>query len=949
MRSFIFKLIVLLSVTAFSTYAQEATTKSVNTTVNPGIVKGILRDTAHNYVLRSATISVYKAADSALINYQISNNYGEFIFKNLPVDTKLRLDVSYVGYQSFRKIFTIPAGKNELDLKALIIVPRENMLEDVVISVPPISMNGDTLEFNAAAFKLDSNAVVEDLLRKIPNITLWGDGQITVNGREVKSVLVNGKPFFGGDIKTATQNISKNALQKVQVYSTALNKSNPLDSTLEMNLKLKKGKDIGYFGKIGGGYGTDGRYEADASFNIFSPKMNIAIVGATNNVNKMPDNVQQLVNNSTFKGMNTNVEYQPDFRESGLTTPKAAGATFSYNFVEKPTYENKKMIRADYFVTDKITDNISETQTITTISDSTGLRDQSSNNSRNSNTNQRFSSGFELVKSGHSLNIDQSMGMNQGDDVSNNFRTTQNQDNRLTSTNLSTSQSTFNNKSFNLNSNYNFNTRVWREKQFFKSFSASYALDVNDNESNRLTVTDFNSFTNPEDSRLFNRRYATQNNSVNQRFNFTSPDLMEKLAMKLYQSRFGLTLSNALAVRNSKDNNRVEDLDTLTNRYVGNAYLNNEVRVNVIDEAVTLDFRKSGYKGLANRYNKSWSINFSPKLKYLLQDNNSQKSFQDIRRNYVKVLPDASISYYNYQYGDYSRNYSLRFTNEIRIPDINQLAPLIDSSNVYYLRIGNAGLREIMDRKLSFNFGHYDQKTKNNLNYSINLSAGINENNIVDSLTIQQDGKQINYLVNADGNRYLDGNAQIRKSFKLKTSELQLSYYGNLNTSKNPGYYNGTFTFSSSLNTYSRVNINYSYKDKYALAISEILSTYTSKQEAFNRRNSNSNITSEFVTIYNVTKRFTLHSNLSYNIAKSSGGNDVNFTIWNASAVYRLLKGNNAEIKFSALDLLRQNTSIINSGSNNSSTIGTQNVLRQYFITTVSYFPRQFGKKTAKK
>ena len=244
MRSFIFKLIVLLSVTAFSTYAQEATTKSVNTTVNPGIVKGILRDTAHNYVLRSATISVYKAADSALMNYQISNNYGEFIFKNLPVDTKLRLDVSYVGYQSFRKIFTIPAGKNELDLKTLIIVPRENMLEDVVISVPPISMNGDTLEFNAAAFKLDSNAVVEDLLRKIPNITLWGDGQITVNGREVKSVLVNGKPFFGGDIKTATQNISKNALQKVQVYSTALNKSNPLDSTLQMNLKLKKARTL---------------------------------------------------------------------------------------------------------------------------------------------------------------------------------------------------------------------------------------------------------------------------------------------------------------------------------------------------------------------------------------------------------------------------------------------------------------------------------------------------------------------------------------------------------------------------------------------------------------------------------------------------------------------------------------------------------------------------------
>ncbi|RZK75655.1 MAG: hypothetical protein EOO92_15850, partial [Pedobacter sp.] len=438
----------MLCIITISSYAQQTSTAGIPTG-NIGTVKGIVRDTAHNYVLRSATVSIYKASDSSLINYQISNNYGEFNFKLLPVDVKLRLDVSYVGYKNFRKVFTIPTGTNTLDLKTLIIEPKDNTLEDVVISVPPITMNGDTLEFNAAAFKLDSNAVVEDLLRKIPNITLWGDGQITVNGREVKSVLVNGKPFFGGDVKTATQNIAKNALQKVQVYSTALNKANPLDSTLQMNLKLKKGKDIGYFGKIGGGYGTSGRYEGDASFNVFSPKMNIAIVGATNNVNKTPWGVQQMVSNSTFKGVGTNVEYQPDFRSSGITTPRAGGATFSYNFVEKPTYEDKAELRADYFITDKITDINSETQTNTVISDSTGFMDKSSSSSRNSSTNQRFSSAYEMAKKGHSLSIDHSMTMNEGDNVSNSLRSTQNQNNVLTSTNTTYNESNFNNKANN--------------------------------------------------------------------------------------------------------------------------------------------------------------------------------------------------------------------------------------------------------------------------------------------------------------------------------------------------------------------------------------------------------------------------------------------------------------------------------------------------------------------
>jgi len=205
-------LAVLLSTLSFFAYSQQ------KTVVPPiGKVKGIVRDTSQNYVLKSATVSVYKAADSALLSYQVTNNYGEFSFTSLPVDLLLRLEISNVGYLTTRKNFTIPSDKNALDLKTLIATQQDILLDDVVISVPPMSMNGDTLEFNASAFKLDSNATVEDMLRAIPNVTLWGDGQITVNGTEVKSLKVNGKSFFGGDAKIAIQNISKNALQKVQV------------------------------------------------------------------------------------------------------------------------------------------------------------------------------------------------------------------------------------------------------------------------------------------------------------------------------------------------------------------------------------------------------------------------------------------------------------------------------------------------------------------------------------------------------------------------------------------------------------------------------------------------------------------------------------------------------------------------------------------------------------
>ena len=272
------KLLQLITVISFTVCFYNVHAQQANPN-NIGSVKGLLQDTLHKYTVKSATVSVYRS-DSTLLNYQLSNNYGEFSFRNLPLNNKYYIEVSHVSYHLFRKGFTLTGTEKAIDLKTLILIPKEVELNEVEIRVPPIQMNGDTLEFNAAAFKLDSNAVVEDLLRKIPNVTLWGDGQITVNGREVKSLLVNGKEFFGGDFKMALQNISKNALQKVQVYNVQKNETNPLDSTLTVNLKLKKGKDTGYFGKVGGGYGTTDRFEADGNINFFGPKLQLGIIAA---------------------------------------------------------------------------------------------------------------------------------------------------------------------------------------------------------------------------------------------------------------------------------------------------------------------------------------------------------------------------------------------------------------------------------------------------------------------------------------------------------------------------------------------------------------------------------------------------------------------------------------------------------------------------------------------
>ncbi|MES2653475.1 MAG: outer membrane beta-barrel protein [Bacteroidota bacterium] len=937
MRNLLYSLFILFSLTVYSANAQQ---------INPthiGSVKGILRDTAHNYTLKSATVSLFKG-DSTLLNYQLSNNYGEFTFKNLPLNAKMYVEVSHVAYQLFRQEFTLINGKPTLDLKTLILQSRNISLKEVEIKIPPISMNGDTLEFNAAAFKLDSNAVVEDLLRKIPNVTLWGDGQITVNGREVKSLLVNGKEFFGGDFKMATQNIAKNALDKVQVYSTR-DESNPLDSTLTVNLKLKKGKDIGYFGKIGAGYGTSEKYEIDGNINMFTPKMQLGIIGASNNINKVATNIRTLTANSTFKGIGTNAEYQSDFRQTGINQSNVSGATFTYNFIEKPDWQKKSTLNANYFIQNRNSENLNDTETITSLNANNRITDQNTNKTNSISTDQKFDSRFEFVKRNQRLNITQSIFSNNGTSNNETKRNALNDQNLLTSTNNTSGKNDYINKGFTLSANYGLSPNyITRRKHRFNGINANYSVSINDNQSNRSNLTSFRSFTNPALNRDFDRRYDTESSSINQTFSVQLPNLKSLFFGYGNLAGFDISINNNLNIKTNKNENLTEDLNTTTNTYVKNAYLSNGTQVNVVEETPSISLNKSFSKSLANRFHKSLNIDVSARQLLIFQDNKSDRSFQNIKRSYSQFAPDVNINYNNNQYGDYYRYTSLRFNTTISIPNLQQLAPLIDSTNVYYIQKGNLNLKEAVERKINFDFSHNDQTSKNTLNYNLNLSAGLTENGIADSIFIDNQNRRTIFLINANGNKNLSGYGNLKKTFKFKTTELQIGLNGGVNLSKNPGYLNGIFNFSNTFNTNGKLNFNFTYKDKFATEAAQSFNTYSSKQKAFNTEYSGINMASSLSSSYNVTKKFTVSSNITFNNSKSNNANGINYTIWNASVTYRFLKGNNAEFKLSALDLLHQNTNIINYGGVNSFTLGTQNVLQQYFITTFSYYPRKFGK-----
>jgi hypothetical protein len=934
-------IIVLLGLTFFTARAQRANP------VNMGAAKGIVRDTSRNYVLKSITVSLYKAADSTLLGYQLTNNYGEFTFRNVPTGIPLYLEINHTGYQILRKNFSLTNSNELIDFKTLIVQRQSINLNEVLITLPPVNMNGDTLEFNASAFKLDSNAVVEDLLKALPNVTVWGDGTITVNGSEIKKLKINGKSFFGGEFKVALQNIAKNALQKVQVYKAVEDESNPLDSTLEMNLKLKKGKDFGYFGKIGGGYGTNNRFEVDANLNVFTPKLQLSVVAAGNNANKSFNDIQTLVANSTFKGVGTRIDYQPDFKQSGLNRTNTAGASLTYDFIEKPDNYKKSSLNTSYYLQNKTRDYRSETQTISTLNSDNSISEKNSVVNLSNSTVQKANADYEWIKNQNSLKLSQSFNFSEGSNTETAFRSAENDQKVLLSTNNTIGTNNFKNSIFKLQAGYRKTESLAARNELLKSFRLNYQIGGYNNSTQQLNITDFRSFVDPLTNKKFNRKYDNDNKGINQQLDFELNDLNNLLFGESNISDIELSVTNKISLSNNNEHNNVLDFDTIRNNYRNNEYLSNQFETNRTEEMPGLTLAKTITKNLSNRFNKNITLSVSAKQTFISFDSKSQRSFQNLNRTYSTFLPEASFLYYNHQYGEFSKTYNLSFSTSVNIPTLGQLAPLTDSTNLYYLRRGNLALKESVTRTISFSY-NYNSQTKNIFSYGLQITAGKIENNIVDSILIDDQNRRTIYPINANGSRFFNAGINLKKAFKFKLSELQFNIKSNGTNSRNPNYVNGLFTYSSNFNTDTHLNTDFTYKGFLAFAIDQFYSTYQSKQSAFNTDYRGKNIGTTLSTSYNITKKLTFNTNITFNSSSSSRTDDINYAIWNANAVYRFLKGNNAEFKLSALDLLRQNTSIINYGNLNSFTIGTQNVLRQYFIITFSYYPRQFGKKTKK-
>ncbi|ANE51853.1 outer membrane beta-barrel protein [Flavisolibacter tropicus] len=911
----------------------------------PGVVKGHLQDPSGE-ALPDATVSIMAAKDSALISFSLTSNSGFFEIKNIDSGSYYLL-VSYQGYETLKKPFGITAEKPLVDMQAvtMIIANVKTLQEVVVTDVTPIKIKGDTVSFNANAFKTKPNATVEDLLKKLPGVQVEKDGTVKAQGENVQKVYVDGKEFFGNDPKMATRNLTADMIESVDLYDdmSEQSKFNKIDDgsrTRAINLKLKKDKKKGVFGRATVGYGTDDRYNMGVTANMFKAATQVSVIAKANSTNNSDFTVSDMLGMSGggFGGGGRMVMMGgPGMNfgggNSGGSTTPGINNIYSGGVNYRDVWGSKVNVASSYNFDNTKTQNLRNTYRQTFLTDSSINSNQLSL-SKTTNGNHRFNMKLEY-------NIDSLNSIVYTPTVTVQNNTSYNDDSTLQMVQKGSDAYMLNNV-HNIRENEGKGVRlgnnlIWRRKfnKPMRTLSVNLSNTYNTNDRDGYLINNSNYFNDAgakTRAGLSRQQNINDNksNSLAATISYTEPLARNKVL----EFNYGYT-------RNANESDRrTYDLNPLTGAYdLENVGLTNHFES--LNESNRLG---TNFRVVNKKYN--YQLGMAVQNTLLANDNLSKRT--ETSQRFTNLFPTFN---FNYQF---ARSRSLRFSYRGRTnqPSISQLQEIEDSSSLPVIRNGNAGLDQEFSNNVTLTYNFFDMIKFRNLFAMISYNNTYNR--IVDHVTYLPGGIQYIRPTNMNGTYNVTGSLNFGLPIKRMqggnfntTTRLTYARNGNVITTENNSIKNTINNYSKNLTLGEDLRLSYNYKEKLDLGINTSIN-YTSAKYTF-RTQQNSN-TSYFTQVYSTDATYTfskgliLSTDFDYTINPSQGANiDRDFAMWNASIAQQFLKNKRGELKLSVFDILSQNRSFNRTVEANYIEDVRNTILQRYFLLSFTYNLNRMG------
>ena len=896
-----------------------------------GNVKGIVFDTIAKQPVAAATITVLQRSDSSLVTFTMTNSRGEFSLANVPYGD-YRLLVTHVNYHNVNKFFTINDANNNVDFRNVEVSDKNKVLEEVVVmaEAPPVTLIGDTVQYNAGSFKTKPNAVVEDLLKKMPGIQVEKDGTVKAQGQTVNRVLVDGKEFFGNDPKIATKNLPADAVDKVQVYDkqsdmAQLTGFDDGQSEKTINLKLKKDKKKGVFGKVNAGGGTDGRYQGRFNVNSFKGARQMSVIGMGNNTNAEGFSFMDILSFSGGMnqlggggggGLNINISSNDPMagamgggNNNAINTSWAGGANYN-NIIG-----NKMEIQSNYFFSryNPVTDQKLSRQYI--LPDSTYFYNQNSR-TNNLSYSHRFNLTYDyLIDSMHSLKFTPTLSLQNAKNQSlSKYETLSEQ--------LIRSNNGFSNN-YAASDGYNFNGTLLFRKKFNRrgrTLSVSLGSTLNNSEGNGQ-LGSVNEFYNRSGLSVKTDSINQQSFSESEVRGYTTRAVYTEPLFKrsLVELSVSKNESRSVSDKVTYDFNQSSGKHDMINPLLTNNYEN-------IYGTTTAGIRVRTQK---KKYNYSFGLTWqNADLKGTIKSGIKDSV---ITKSFYNLLPNARFQYNFTRF----KNLQLDYRASTNQPSVSQLQPIPDISNPLNIRMGNPNLKQEFTHRINANYtGINPFRNKSFFWFS---SYSFTNNRIVNYDIIDSFGRKITTPVNVDGVYNLNNDLTV--GLPLRFIKSSLNFNTGFGYSKSIQFINTVRNNIYNVSIDPGIEISKSFKDKLDLTLSGGF-TYNKAKYSLQSSLNNNYLTQDYgIDVgWQLPGNFYLSTDFRYTInSQRSAGFNAKVPLWNAAFSKLFLKYNRGEIKISVYDLLNENQAIVR--NTNSNYIEDQNnrVLKRFFLLSFTY------------
>lgn len=909
-------------------------------------IKGVLLDVKDKSPVSGATVVIFLQKDSLenKIQSTVTDAKGSFELTGIPNDSFF-IEISSIGYQKLKR--TAIVGDGIKDMGTLNFTKQGKDLADVTIiaTAPPVAQKGDTTQFSASQYKVNPDATTEDLIKKMPGITVDKDGTVTAQGEQVKKVTIDGKDFFGDDASAALKNLPSEVVDKIQVFDKLSDQAQLTgfddgNSVKALNIVTKSGIKNGQFGRVYAGYGTDDRYAAGGNMSFFNGNRRISVVGNFNNINQQNFGSQDLLGLTSSGGRGGGgggggrggggggrggggTDNFTVGQASGISKTNAFGVNYSNQLNRKLT------ITGSYFFNNSNNTNESLVNT-ETFSTPKNLLSTQKSNIVTENSNHRINLRVEYkLDSSNSIFIIPSINFQNNNSTS--LSSLQSFYGISDSVNTSLNRNTSDRQGFNIRNNILYrHSFAKRGRTLSLGFNTAYTK----NDGNSITDAQYRFFNNGFiiDS-LQQQSYdnTTNGHTIGGSIAYTEP----------VGKKGQIQIDYNPSVQKNKANQQ-------TFAYDGQKYsMFDSALSNKFDNTIT-----TNNAGISYRLSKSRDEQFSFGANFQNSKLESQRIFptlSSVNQSFSNILPNAMW------------RKKLSTTSDIRLfyrastsfPSVNQLQDVVNLSNPLRVSSGNPDLKQSYTNIVSTRYTYTNSKTSRSFfanlflqtasDYISNAIYIAHKDSIIQQGIKLNKGSQLTKPVNLDGYKSL--RTFFTYSMPVKALKTTINLNAGFSYAKLPGLVNYTKTTTN--------NYTYNTGVVFASNISEYVDFNLSYNANFNNANTISTTSSN-------TKYVNQSAGLQMNLLDKKGWfiqNDVSgqsysgltaglnqsFWLWNAAIGKKFLKKQAGELKLSVFDLLKQNQSIVRTVTGAYIEDAQSQVLQQYFMLTFTYSLKNFG------